>query len=89
MPSITDVLRFKQLDSRAVLPRRGSVLAAGLDVCSIEEIEHWAEATGDGANGVGGGDTAGLLWTHCAAIRIGGEEWVGCACGRDRFGLPR
>ena len=34
----TDVLRFKQLDSRAVLPKRGSALAAGLDLCSIEEI---------------------------------------------------
>lgn len=33
------VLRFKKLDSRAVLPQRGSVLAAGLDVCSIEDIE--------------------------------------------------
>ena len=38
MPTTPDVLRFKQLDSRAMLPRRGSVLAAGLDVCSIEEI---------------------------------------------------
>ena len=34
-----DVLRFKKLDPRAVLPKRGSALAAGLDVCSIEEIE--------------------------------------------------
>jgi dUTP pyrophosphatase len=34
-----DVLRFKQLDSRAVLPKRGSRLAAGLDVCSIEDVE--------------------------------------------------
>jgi dUTP pyrophosphatase len=33
------VLRFKKLDERAVLPKRGSVLAAGLDVCSIEGIE--------------------------------------------------
>ena len=33
-----DVLRFKQLDSRAVLPTRGSALAAGLDVCSIEDL---------------------------------------------------
>ena len=32
-------LRFKQLDPRAVLPKRGSVLAAGLDVCGIEDIE--------------------------------------------------
>ena len=38
MPTTADLLRFKQLDSRAMLPRRGSVLAAGLDVCSIEEI---------------------------------------------------
>lgn len=38
MPPTTDVLRFKQLDPRAVLPNRGSELAAGLDVCSIEEI---------------------------------------------------
>jgi dUTP pyrophosphatase len=34
-----DTLRFKQLDSRAVLPKRGSALAAGLDVCGIEELE--------------------------------------------------
>ena len=33
------LLRFKQLDPRAVLPRRGSVLAAGLDICSIEDLE--------------------------------------------------
>ena len=32
-------LRFKQLDPRAVLPKRGSVLAAGLDVCGIEDLE--------------------------------------------------
>jgi dUTP pyrophosphatase len=38
MPTTLDVLRFKQLDSRAVLPKRGSVLAAGLDVCSIENL---------------------------------------------------
>ena len=38
MLTTPDVLRIKQLDSRAVLPRRGSALAAGLDVCSIEEI---------------------------------------------------
>jgi dUTP diphosphatase len=34
-----DVLRFKQLDSRAVLPRRGSALAAGLDVCAIDDLQ--------------------------------------------------
>lgn len=39
MPATPDVLRFKQLDSRAVLPARGSALAAGLDVCSIEDVE--------------------------------------------------
>jgi dUTP pyrophosphatase len=33
------MLRFKQLDSRAVLPKRGSALAAGLDVCGIEDVE--------------------------------------------------
>src|SRR5215213_7519779 len=38
MPPTIDVLRFKQLDSRAILPERGSALAAGLDVCSIEEL---------------------------------------------------
>jgi dUTP pyrophosphatase len=38
MPPIIKVLRFKQLDPRAVLPRRGSALAAGLDVCSIEDL---------------------------------------------------
>lgn len=39
MPTTLDVLRFKQLDPRAVLPRRGSALAAGLDVSSIEAVE--------------------------------------------------
>jgi dUTP pyrophosphatase len=39
MPSTFDVLRFKQLDPRAVLPKRGSALAAGLDLCSIEDVE--------------------------------------------------
>jgi dUTP pyrophosphatase len=39
MPATLDALRFKQLDSRAVLPSRGSVLSAGLDVCSIEDVE--------------------------------------------------
>ena len=39
MPTTQEVLRFKQLDSRAVLPKRGSALAAGLDVCSIEDVE--------------------------------------------------
>jgi dUTP pyrophosphatase len=39
MPTTPDVLRFKQLDSRAVLPVRGSALAAGLDICSIEDVE--------------------------------------------------
>ncbi len=33
-----DVLRFKQLDSRAILPTRGSSSAAGVDICSIEDI---------------------------------------------------
>ena len=33
-----DVIRFKQLDPRAVLPKRGSVLAAGLDVFGIEDM---------------------------------------------------
>src|SRR5688500_20324422 len=39
LPTTLDVLRFKHLDSRAVLPRRGSALAAGLDICSIEDVE--------------------------------------------------
>ena len=39
MTSKLDVLRFKKLDPRAVLPQRGSALAAGLDVCSIEDVE--------------------------------------------------
>ena len=38
MPTTLEILRFKQLDSRATLPRRGSALAAGLDVCSIEDL---------------------------------------------------
>lgn len=39
MPTTLDVLRFQQLDPKAVLPMRGSALAAGLDVCSIEDVE--------------------------------------------------
>ena len=39
MPLTPDALRFKQLDPRAVLPQRGSALAAGLDVCSIEDLK--------------------------------------------------
>jgi dUTP pyrophosphatase len=46
MPATLNVLRFKQLDSRAVLPARGSALAAGLDVCSIEDIELQPKARG-------------------------------------------
>jgi len=33
------MLHFKQLDPRAALPKRGSALAAGLDVCSIEDLQ--------------------------------------------------
>jgi dUTP pyrophosphatase len=39
MSSTLDVLRFKKLDPRAVLPQRGSALAAGLDVFCIEDVE--------------------------------------------------
>lgn len=38
MSSPLDVLRFKQLDPRATLPERGSSFAAGLDICSIEDV---------------------------------------------------
>jgi dUTP pyrophosphatase len=31
-------LLFKRLDQRAVLPTRGSTLAAGLDICAIEAL---------------------------------------------------
>src|SRR4051794_37271661 len=37
--STINPLRFKQLESRAVLPQRGSVLAAGVGVCGIEDLE--------------------------------------------------
>jgi len=39
MPITLNTLRFKQLDPHAILPERGSALAAGLDVCSIEELK--------------------------------------------------
>src|ERR1700741_5081007 len=39
MLTTLNTLRFKQLDPRAVLPKRGSALAAGVDVCSIEELK--------------------------------------------------
>jgi len=32
------ILGFKKLDDRATLPTRGSVLSAGLDLCSIEDL---------------------------------------------------
>jgi len=38
MTTPLDVLRFKQLDHRATLPTRGSSFAAGLDICSIEDL---------------------------------------------------
>jgi dUTP pyrophosphatase len=38
MTTPLDVLRFKQLDDRATLPSRGSDFAAGLDICSIEDL---------------------------------------------------
>ena len=38
MTTALDVLRFKQLDDRAVLPTRGSAFSAGLDICSIEDL---------------------------------------------------
>jgi dUTP pyrophosphatase len=38
MSSAIEVLRFKQLDERATLPARGSSFAAGLDICSIEDL---------------------------------------------------
>jgi dUTP pyrophosphatase len=31
-------LRFKRLDPRALLPARGSLQAAGLDICAIEDL---------------------------------------------------
>jgi len=39
MAATLNVLRFKKLDDRALLPKRGSALAAGLDVCAIEDVE--------------------------------------------------
>ena len=38
MSSPLDVLRFQQLDPRAILPARGSAFSAGLDICSIEDL---------------------------------------------------
>ena len=35
---MTDVLKFKRLDERAILPTRGSLLSAGLDIYSIEDL---------------------------------------------------
>lgn len=38
MSTPLDILRFQQLDPRAVLPSRGSSFAAGLDIYSIEDL---------------------------------------------------
>src|SRR5215204_6828248 len=37
--TLLNILGFKHFDPRAVLPKRGSALAAGLDVCAIENLE--------------------------------------------------
>lgn len=36
--SPTETLAFKQLDKRAQLPTRGSAFAAGLDLCTIDDL---------------------------------------------------
>lgn len=38
MTTADQLLKFKQLDPRAVLPTRGSTNSAGLDIYSIEEL---------------------------------------------------
>jgi dUTP pyrophosphatase len=38
MSTPLDILRFQRLDPRAALPMRGSSFAAGLDICSIEDL---------------------------------------------------
>lgn len=38
MTTSLNVLRFQQLHPRAILPIRGSSSAAGLDICSIEDL---------------------------------------------------
>ena len=38
MTTRLDILRFQRLHPSAVLPARGSSFAAGLDICSIEEL---------------------------------------------------
>ena len=38
------ILRFKQLDPKAVLPTRGTPLSAGLDLFSIEEVRSASQA---------------------------------------------
>lgn len=37
--AMTSILRFKKLDQRAMLPQRGSALAAGLDIFCIEDVD--------------------------------------------------
>ena len=49
---LTNTLRFKQLDPRAVLPKRGSVLAAGLDLCTIGEVQIEAKQRGVARTGL-------------------------------------
>ena len=76
------VLRFKQLDSRAVLPKRGSALAAGLDVCALDQDSRIRpKERAIARDRVGGGDTAGLLWSSCAAIGLAAKNGSGFACG--------
>jgi dUTP pyrophosphatase len=38
MPASLELLSFKQLDSRAKLPSRGTAFSAGLDIYSIAEV---------------------------------------------------
>lgn len=39
MPDSNHSLKFKQLDPRAILPTRGSLLSAGLDLYNVEELQ--------------------------------------------------
>ena len=47
-------LAFRKLDDRAVLPVRGSVMAAGLDICSIEDVELQPKSRGLARTGIHG-----------------------------------
>ena len=83
MSSKLDVLRFKQLDPRAVLPQRGSALAAGLDVCSIEDVEIGPRQRVTARTGLAVAIPAGFYGRIAPRSGLAAKKGLDVLCGRD------